>query len=284
MENYSICIIGNSHIAALKQAWTNRKPPVARDSAVTFFAAGTHLLPHLKVEGRVLVSRNADLAEKLIYTSGGLDRIAVDRYDIFVLVGMGFGIDIPRLCSQVGMAEHLKWGPIEQVLSRAAFDSMMEASFENSASIALLDKIRSISAAPTFIYAAPYRSEKVLEETEYCGQPRLRDPVYLESVVTRCQDIAGRVAACHGVDVLWQNPSTVSVPGFMKIAFGMQPLRFTMKGFGLPEYDGKHGNEEYGFIALMDILHRVNALSGGRVFDPVERTVRSPDDVQSVSV
>jgi len=101
---FSICFLGNSHVAAIKQAWTNREPAVAPDVSLTFFSAGTHLLQRLQLKDGVWMAGSEPLREKLAYTSDGLESIALKTFDAFVLFGSGFGLDIPKFCAGYDVA------------------------------------------------------------------------------------------------------------------------------------------------------------------------------------
>src|ERR1700748_2002214 len=96
-EKYSICVIGNSHTAAFKQAWDNRAPAVADGVSLTFFAARSQYLDTLVYEPGAFVSRDPELSERLRLTSGGKDRIDLADYDAFVLIGMGYRFTINQL-------------------------------------------------------------------------------------------------------------------------------------------------------------------------------------------
>jgi hypothetical protein len=72
---YSICVIGNSHTAAIKQAWTSRAPPVLPGVSMTFFAASANLLPELDLRDGKWIPNTPDLKAKLAYSSGGAEHI-----------------------------------------------------------------------------------------------------------------------------------------------------------------------------------------------------------------
>jgi hypothetical protein len=262
----SLCFLGNSHIAAIKQAWTNCAPAVAPGVSVTFFSAGTHLLQHLRLKDGVWLAGSEPLREKLAYTSDGLDRIALKTYDAFVVFGSGFGLDIPKICAGYDLAGD-RGRPVEGApLSRAAFAAMIEAHLEGSLAITMIDTIKSVSGKPVLRCAAPFLSERVLgEEEEIRSQKRFQDPDFLAFVVAAAKAAGTRIGARHGHDVMWQEESTVGVPGFTKREFGINPVRFAMKGFNVPPTDRKHGNEEYGLVMLIAVLRRLHELCGGGV-------------------
>ncbi|HVU20243.1 MAG TPA: hypothetical protein VHE09_05885 [Rhizomicrobium sp.] len=124
--SFSICLIGNSHVAAIKQAWTNRGPVVQPDVSVDFFSAGTRLLSALTLEGTLWRAATGPLREKLAYTSGGQEDIELSRYDAFVMMGSGFGLDIPKFTAGYDIASPDR-EPEGTLMSRASFAAMIAA-------------------------------------------------------------------------------------------------------------------------------------------------------------
>ncbi len=275
MSGFSVCLIGNSHVAAIKEAWTNRAPQVAPGFSLTFFSAQTRLMRQIEVEGRVLAPQSDDLSRKLAFTSGGPDRIAVDDYDAFVLLGSGFGINVPRLQESWNTVDALPWGEPGTLISRACFEAMVEDEMRQTILIDLFTKIRSVRDVPIVIAGAPFFSERVLETAPYNEDSRLRDAGFLAPLVDHAVAAADRVAAAHGCDVIWQAEETIGLPGFTKLEFGNAPVRFKMRGGGTPKVDVKHGNEDYGQIMLLKYLQRLDEMSRGRAFRKAEPLPRA---------
>jgi hypothetical protein len=86
-----LCIIGNSHIAAIKLGWeqvVSESPADWQDIAPVFFGAPQDSLRHLRLEAGSLVSRKKDVTDHFVRMSGGRDRITLGDYDAFLLVGL----------------------------------------------------------------------------------------------------------------------------------------------------------------------------------------------------
>lgn len=86
-----ICIIGNSHAAALRQGWKS----IAGDFpgiTLTFFAAPRHLLREIAFRDGVLAPVNEDLANFFKITSGNKTEIRPSEYDRIVIAGAGIGV------------------------------------------------------------------------------------------------------------------------------------------------------------------------------------------------
>lgn len=265
MNGYSLCIIGNSHTAAIKQAWTNRAPAVAPDFSLTFFAARAPQFKALDCRQSALVPSDGEFEDRLRMTSGGKDRIEIDRYDAFVLIGLGFRINMITLCGECGVVEHLQWGPVERLLSHACFASVIETALMDSVAIGLLDKIRAVSNRPVLICPSPFRSEKELRESPHRVRPRLSDAEFYRPIVAQTKAIAERIAAERGGEMVWQDDATIATPGFTKAEFAAGALRLQTPAGRTPGDDGQHMNEDFGALMLSAILARLNALSGGRV-------------------
>lgn len=82
-----ICVIGNSHAAALKSGW-DRIGPDWPDRSLTFFAAIGMRLRHLQSDGAVLRSDHAALKQNMAATSGGSTEIDLSAYDLFLIAGL----------------------------------------------------------------------------------------------------------------------------------------------------------------------------------------------------
>lgn len=264
MSKFHVCIIGNSHIAAVKQAWDNRAPRVSADLATTFFSAQVRLMEHLVLEGRVLVPTQDELAAKLHYTSGGTNVIDIDAYDAFVMIGSGFGVDPLKFREIGGTAAHLPYGPVEPLLSERCYEAAMAEIQRDSMTIRLIKTIRGVADKPALIVAAPYLSERVLEE-DFKDDRRFHDRGFLERYIPRCRAACEAVAGELDAEVVWQDEETVAMPGFTKLVYGLNPIRFAMKGQKPRDFDRRHGNEDYGYLVLMRMLAQLDRVTGGRV-------------------
>lgn len=86
-----LCVIGNSHIAALKLGWDAVLAEGGAERAgitPTFFGAPRDGIRHVKLEDDCLVARRKEIADYFRLISGGQDRVRLDDYDAFLLVGL----------------------------------------------------------------------------------------------------------------------------------------------------------------------------------------------------
>lgn len=84
-----ICVIGNSHVGAIKRGWlslSNQYP----DIEIVFFASRSTTMGDLLVstDNQNLYADNEKLKKTLEFTSGGYEEISVDDYDLFLVYGL----------------------------------------------------------------------------------------------------------------------------------------------------------------------------------------------------
>src|SRR5438045_737495 len=263
---YSICVIGNSHTAALYYAWKNCRPAVAPGVSLTFFAAQTSHLQYLTFTNTSLIPDEPELARRLSYTSGGRYCIEIGAYDAFILVGLGVRPDVSVLCEQYGWTDHLRWGGVATLVSKTCFDEILAASLTQNLAFHLLDTIRSASSAPVLISPVPFHVEQ--------PQPTdgLKSEARRETIVRLVMEAGSTFARDRGGEILWQDEATIASPGVTKTKFSRNGLILQDKS---PTDDGRHMNEKFGYIALMALLGRLDEISGGHVLARGDRAARS---------
>ena len=87
-----VCIIGDSHLSALKLAWDKISDQFT-DIQIKFFGSVSNSLNELRIEQGALTPQSDRVRKNLAITSGGSTKIILDDYDIFVLHGLGFNIN-----------------------------------------------------------------------------------------------------------------------------------------------------------------------------------------------
>lgn len=134
-----VCVIGNSHVGALKRGW-DRISRTRRNIELVFFCQRGMGLKGLNCEGSALVPDNDFLKRAIMFTSGGRDRIDVNEFDAIVLYALGanpFFRDESRFLSK-------------KVIKQALHDSLTQ-----SLAFELLIKIREISGKTVYIGHTP---------------------------------------------------------------------------------------------------------------------------------
>ncbi|MCK7544319.1 hypothetical protein MLC59_09085 [Marinobacter bryozoorum] len=86
----NVCVIGNSHVGALKKAWDELACDYPNVN-LFFFARGSNSLEYLNVKNGFLVPGNDKVKQAFIYTSGGRESVDPKEYDVFLVYGLGLG-------------------------------------------------------------------------------------------------------------------------------------------------------------------------------------------------
>lgn len=129
----NVCILGNSHVACLKQGWDRigmRHP----DMRMTFFASRQERLKGLALQGRSLVPADAALARDIAFTSGGLDRVDLSAFDVFLVYALGLAV--PAMDLRLSSA-------VQRLICRHVL--------QRSLNLSICGLIRSATQAPIFI-------------------------------------------------------------------------------------------------------------------------------------
>jgi hypothetical protein len=91
-----ICVIGNSHVNALKQGWEDIAA-TCPDHRLTFFASLGDRIGKLELVEGCLVPQDPALLKNIVFTSGGLDRIVLADYDVYLVYGLQLRLSNIRL-------------------------------------------------------------------------------------------------------------------------------------------------------------------------------------------
>ncbi len=129
-----ICIMGNSHTGALKQAWDaviDDFPNIQ----ITFFAQGQDTLNYLIVQNNKLIPEREGFAKALEFISGGKREIDPTEYDIFLLYGLNARANFF----------------IPNTFSTAVVNTAMKDLTNGSLSYTLLQRLRKITDKKVFI-------------------------------------------------------------------------------------------------------------------------------------
>ncbi|MBV8976299.1 MAG: hypothetical protein JO261_00965 [Alphaproteobacteria bacterium] len=160
-----ICIVGDSHVAALKQGWNeicNEFPSVE----MTFFAAIRAALADFALCDGKLVATSALLRNRILQTSQGKTEITGD-YDAYLCSGF----DVSFLPAGTIFKKNWYKGGQDQNAERAC-DIALDAHFRQTEAAAFLLKLRRITDAPVLFIGQPYRApERVAKWTSWCPSP-----------------------------------------------------------------------------------------------------------------
>lgn len=251
MAPQRICVIGDSHAAALKAGWDAIEQSES-GREITFFAAPLPLLEHLAVEDGRLVPTDERLALHFARTSRGGTAIAGD-YDANIVCGqsLGFGRvqQVYNRCRMTGMAPHAG----APQLSRDAFEAAADEHVGAARAIQTLEKLRRISKAPTLLIAMPIPTR----EREPRFWVRLERNGDKQSVLAMFRESCARLAARHGAVFLPQPAETFGDDMATRAELARDAARLS----GSTKDDLYHMNAIYGEIVLRAALAALDANS-----------------------
>ena len=219
-----LCIIGNSHVGSLKNAWTAlaTKPEAI---SVEFFASPADSLTALELKDGVIGAADEEVAERLRLTSGGKDQIRPKDYDAFLLVGLG-----------------LRVPPIVHGISSAVVAQCCADVVSSSGALRLGLMIKSETDAAIYVSHTPL----LAAETPL---PAYRPYAELYPLMKSHLD-------AHGMELLEQPAETVLLPCNTHMRYSVEadgPIAST-----LPGKVNVHMNAAYGQIYLRDFFQRLS--------------------------
>ncbi len=252
-----ICLIGDSHVAALKLGWDQIRGecPQAR---LTFFGSAGDTCERIKLKGRSLVPVADLVKENFKRTSGGLESIELKHFDCFVLVALGFGP-----ASALDVAAEFSWCDTrldqrKRLVSRECFEQAVTDALRHSLAVRTGLKIRPAVSKPVYILAQPGRSLAYMERETF-RQAHAAAPAgaweLLGGLWTEC---AAKVAAETGIGVLHQPGDTLRNHLFTDPRYTDGAVR--LKGdlqTKQPELNTAHMNAAYGATTLKTVLSRL---------------------------
>lgn len=230
-----ICVIGNSHVGALKRAW-DAMPGRHQSANITFFAARGRGLEGLAVNDGRLVPETEFLKKSLEFTSGGKQVIDPDEYDVSLVYGLGAS----------GLFISPKRYYSSAVLRQAANDHVA-----GTPSFNLIRKIRQLTDKTVFVGHSPlraFRGEgfKVVEPEAYLfGLEVVNDFVY----------------SSIGSELVAQPLHTIVNGRFTNPLFSQGSKRLSIRDKHddehHPENDYAHMNDEFGAEWLTSFLDNI---------------------------
>ena len=235
-----VCVIGDSHTAALKAGWTSIAGEFAR-ADLTFFAARRELLVNLAVQDGALVPTDPRLRRAFKERAGGATRIE-PRFDSYILCGMGSGVKaVLPLLSRHRPATIAPDG--RQGLSNACYAACMARVLGLTPMMWLLGLLRQISGAPAALVATPASAPRLA----FAMLAQRGEDAALVSLYTSAfESLAGPL----GARFLAQPRETLH-----KSVLSTDPVYFRgSEHLAGDEDDQSHANAEYGAIVLRRAL------------------------------
>lgn len=225
-----ICVIGNSHVGALKLAWDELRLDYP-GKEFTFFACGGSGMKEMVVSNGRFIAGNVRLKRRLEYTSGGVGEVVPEDYDLFLVYGLGLALT-----------------PFDETAfySLAVKEAARKDRLEKSLNFRVCELLRTITNKPVFIAHNPFPSQ-ALKKGKRVSIDKVREEV------SWCK----KFLECRASFV--SQPEVTIVDGFytkQEYSKGSRKLETGDKDDGdlHPEDDFTHMNVEYGKVWVRDFF------------------------------
>jgi hypothetical protein len=244
----AICVIGDSHVAALKQGWDNVQGEF-HDVRLSFLAAPGGRLKNLAVVNGKLAPASDELRRALLNNAGGISEIG-GGYDGYIVCGLKFGVSYVAQIQQryrLAPAANDDRHPLsEDCLLRAAAGSL-----HTSVAAQTVMKLRQITDAPIGLLPIPMRNE----EEPIFKWPWIRQNAEEKTVAAVFAIACDRLEKDLNIQIFQQPAATLSSPLSTKSSYAQGATRLSGKLIGeLRGDDYRHMNASYGALCLRRIL------------------------------
>ena len=261
-----VCIFGNSHVGALKEAWTDNP---GRWPGVKVQFVGAHkdlLLQTASVNGRLVAT--SDPAKRAFQTLSGIEAVNLRDFDAFVvagcLVSLANAANTYRDCRWIGLpslesATDLADGP-ERLVSYPAARDTIAASLATRLGPRFAAHLRNGTDRPIYLTSQPRVSASIKAKRRVATRAH---HVALENgdadgLSAAFEDAAARTMAEHGAHYIPQPPETIE-DGILTARPYMDGAHRLTAGARIkqPNDDIMHANARYGALVLDQIIAAV---------------------------
>lgn len=240
-----VCVIGNSHFAAIKKGW-DESPDLASALQLTFFGSPGNMLETLEVGDGYLYDPSESVSRYISVTSGGLRQIEARSYDLFIIVSLELSFAIATDFYLLHrLPEHHARGL--ELISSGALRSGLLGAMHSTLAARTFAKIRKISSAPVVLIAAPLPNPAVQRHARY---RRYWNGDFLPFLLDLYDKNLVEFANQLGAVAYTQPKRTFAEPCFTKPAYALDD-----------EVSGLHHmNAKFGVELLRDIAPILQAL------------------------
>lgn len=251
-----ICIIGNSHLAALKLAWDQLSAD-NKGTELVFFGARAKAMSHMAIQNECLIPTDENTLEDINFTSGGLGYIDVNKFDAIFLYGLACDFNV----FSIPLKNHRLNGnnPAYKMMTSSCFTRACQDMIKESLIFKLATMVRQISDKPLFISPSPFPSETCIYDKS--GKWDILEQVKPDGADIKkyYYNAIELVFKPLNAFILYQPNVTISEILFTKQEFSNGSIRM-IKGFSSyhPKDDYAHMNKEYGIKFLTDALKKVS--------------------------
>lgn len=153
-----LCLIGNSHLAAMKLGWDQLvqvQDPVLKGLSITYYGAPRDMLRGLEVRDGCLMPTNATVRDQFV-TLSGMDHLNPADHDAFLLVGLGASfkrvLRLYHACRWPGVTERVELPLVSPGFAR----SFLIEGYRGSRLLDIGQKLASITEKPIFALHEPF--------------------------------------------------------------------------------------------------------------------------------
>lgn len=244
-----ICVVGNSHLAAIKLGWDIS--PLKDEHQATFFGASGLGLKCLTVVEGALQPTDEVVATSFGRTAG---RQTIEGdYDLFVIVGCSIGTPNGLATFKTHQTDEIhRESGSAHLISESCLTATMRGLIEHSLATNVAGKIRQISSAPIALLPSPNISHDVLGDKN-------ADFWRMSDIRVRASDHYWRLAdeiLSPSMTVCRQPEETVVDGVFTEAAYSRNAKRIWAADPAAtqPPTDRLHMNAEFGALHLEKIF------------------------------
>jgi hypothetical protein len=241
----SICLIGNSHIGALKLGWPEIEAQFPGFLLDFYASAGQSM--QLEVQGGKLVPATDAIRKRLAATSGKDGDIEA-TYDAYVVCGLTLSAMRAVHAYDARVAELRRLGR-DEAAGVEDFAQAMEPVLRGAIAVDVIAKLRQITKAPIFLIGTPYGAYVRHVELWEALKVRKHEDVVAQAYDTVCKKIADELSAIF----VPQPAETIADNGYTtREPFFLFPLDYVRS----EKAEHTHMNASFGAIVLRDVLEK----------------------------
>jgi hypothetical protein len=249
-----LCVIGNSHVAALKLGWERLRASYPGMSLTFFGTAGRDACKNLRLVEGALVPDERDL-RNFLWTSGGREKIKLEDYDHFLLVSLGFGPqEMFHVARKFSFAEP-RLDQSKRLVSRECFMEAVTDTLLGSMAAAITTIIRKNVNRPVLILPQAASSIEIIKTDKFRAAHSAAPAQCWALLNELWAECATSVATRLGAAIVLQPAETVSNHIFTAHEFCRGSVRLTPDlTHEHPDHDFTHMNADYGIVTLKTVL------------------------------
>ncbi len=251
MSKRRVCIIGNSHVAALRSG-LDLLPELDQGFTFDFFAAQRDLMRDMELKGETLVSTSELTKGRMRSVSGGKTCIDTAEYTDFIIVGLGFNYlqatAVLKKNQVFGYHGSSKRFPM---ISRPCLVALIAEYLNLSKAMFFARLLRSVSKARIIIIPQPYPSKDIKTNGKGDFWKSVAYSGLLTLITTMYEDVAKRIVDKAGCEILFQPVATLSQPGMTLAIYSVDSIRLgSTKNHTYPPGQASHMNSAFGAETL----------------------------------